>query len=308
MSASVAIKGPVIKGVGFSTSGGTGSLADLAASLDRFAAVGATHAELTLCQEDVIVAGRVVPARREELVRICAGHRLGYTVHGPLCGNFMDEAHLDLHKAVVTSMLELCDAVGADVLVQHTGRPHGRPGDVDPARLLELERRTLLEIAPVAERYGIRIAVENLFLEEGYAWTADPEELARHLAEIDHPNICGTLDFSHAWIMTTGKGMDYLAALKAFAPMVNHLHVHDSFGKPPTLKTFTQSERFAYGLGDLHLPLGWGGIPFEAILPELSLRPGTVLIVELPKRWWSEIEDTFEKAVRYAEILNATVA
>ena len=308
MSGPQGINGPIIKGVGFSTSGGTGSLSDLAASLDRFEALGATHAELSLSQEDVIVGGRVVPKRRDELARICAARRLAYTVHGPLCGNFMDEAHLDQHKAVVTSMLELCDAVGADVLVQHTGRPQGSPGDFDPAHLLEVERRTLLELAPTAERYGVRVAVENLFMEDGFAWTADPEELARHLAAIDHPNICGTLDFSHAWIMTTGKGMDYAQALKAFAPMVNHIHVHDSFGKTPTLKTFTQSERFAYGFGDLHLPLGWGAIPFEEILPQLSFRPGTVMIVELPKRWWSEIEDTFAKAVRYAEILNAKAA
>ena len=105
--------------------------------------------------------------------------------------------------------------------------------------------------------------------------------------------------------MTTGKGMDYVSALKAFAPLVNHLHVHDSFGKPPTLKTFTAAERFAYGLGDLHLPLGWGAIPFEDLMGQLPFRPGTVLIVELPKRWWSEIEESFEKAVRFAEIANA---
>lgn len=308
MSGTAVIQGPIVKGIGFSTSGGSGHFGDLTESLDRFEAIGATHAELSLCHEDVIIAGRVVPSRREALARICAQHRLGYTVHGPLCGNFMDEPHLDQHKAVVTAMLELCDAVGADLLVHHAGRPKGSPGDFDPASLLDMEKRALLEIAPVAERYGVRIAVETLFMEAGFAWTADPEELARHIREIDHPNICGTLDFSHAWIMTTYKGMDYVEALKAFAPVVNHLHVHDSFGQPSTLTTFTQSERFAYGYGDIHLPLGWGAIPFEEILPQLAIRPGTILNVELPKRWWSEIEDTFTKAVRYAEIVNAAAA
>lgn len=297
--------GPIIKGVGFSTSGGSGDLGELAESLDRFEAIGATHAELSLCLEDVIVAGRPVPSRRARLARICAGRNLGYSVHGALSANFMDAEHLEMHKAVMTAMLELCDAVGADVLVHHTGRPMGKPGSLDPAALLEMERRTLLEVVPVAERYGVRICVENLFMEDGYAWTADPVELARHLEGIDHPNICGTLDFSHAWIMTTGKGMDYVSALKAFAPLVNHLHVHDSFGKLPTLKTFTASERFAYGLGDLHLPLGWGGIPWEEVLPQLTFRPDTVMIVELPKRWWAELEDTFDKATRYAGIINA---
>ena len=57
--------------------------------------------------------------------------------------------------------------------------------------------------------------------------------LARAIAEIDHPQVCGTLDFSHAYIMTTWRGMDYLEALRAFAPCTNLPHAHDSFGGRP---------------------------------------------------------------------------
>jgi hypothetical protein len=44
--------------------------------------------------------------------------------------------------------------------------------------------------------------------------------LARAIAEIDHPQVCGTLDFSHAYIMTTWRGMDYIIRRSA-APSIS---------------------------------------------------------------------------------------
>ena len=53
---------------------------------------------------------------------------------------------------------------------------------------------------------------------------------------------------------------------------------------------YTDSERVAFGVGDLHLPFGWGDIPFETLLPGLPVLPGTVLTVELPERHWGELD------------------
>jgi sugar phosphate isomerase/epimerase len=129
--------------------------------------------------------------------------------------------------------------------------------------------------------------------------------LARAIAEIDHPQVCGTLDFSHAYIMTTWRGMDYMEALRAFAPWTNHLHVHDSFGRPTTMARFvSHAERIAFGMGDLHLPMGWGDIPWETILPQLPIRPGTVMIVELPPHHWAELESCAATARRFVELVN----
>jgi len=105
--------------------------------------------------------------------------------------------------------------------------------------------------------------------------------------------------------MTTLRGMDYLAALRAFAPVTNHLHVHDSFGRPTTMGGFfSRAERIAFGMGDLHLPMGWGDIDWEAILPQLAFRPGTVMIVELPPHHLAELESCAATARRFAEIVN----
>jgi sugar phosphate isomerase/epimerase len=293
-----------IAGFGFDTDSAAPDLSDLDEVLARIAASGASHAELSLCGQELIAGGRILAERRRRLEQICARHPLAYTVHGTLVVNFMDEAHLDLHKTVCRSMLELCDAVGASVMVQHPGIVPAGPAPF-LERLHAIERDALCEMGDVAANYGVKIAVETLFVEDARRYTADPVRLAQAIAAIDHPQVCGTLDFSHAYIMTTFRGMDYLEALRTFAPCANHLHVHDSFGRPTTMAGFcSQAERIAFGMGDLHLPMGWGDIPWETILPQLPFRPGTVMIVELPPHHWGELESCAATARRFVEIVN----
>jgi sugar phosphate isomerase/epimerase len=94
-------------------------------------------------------------------------------------------------------------------------------------------------------------------------------------------------------------------ALKACAPLTYQLHGHDSFGRPTTMGGFyTHAERIAFGMGDLHLPMGWGDIPWEATLPQLALRPGTVMIVELPPRHMAELQACADTARRFMEMVN----
>jgi sugar phosphate isomerase/epimerase len=293
-----------IAGFGFDTDSAAPDLSDLDQVLSRIAATGASHAELSLCAHELIAGGKILPERRRRLEQICARQPLAYTVHGTLAVNFMDETHLDLHKAVCRAMLELCDAIGAGVMVQHPGIVPARPSPF-LERLHAIERDALREMGDLAARYGVKIAVETLFIEDAANYTADPVRLARAIAEIDHPQVCGTLDFSHSYIMTTFRGMDFLEALKAFAPCTNHLHVHDSFGRPTTMGGFyMHAERIAFGMGDLHLPMGWGDIAWETILPQLPFRPGTVMIVELPPHHQAELDACAKTARHFMDIVN----
>jgi sugar phosphate isomerase/epimerase len=293
-----------IAGFGFCTDAALPDLSDLDDQLARIESTGASHCELSLYELDLVVGGRILPERRRRLERICARRSLRYSVHGVLTVNFMDEAHLQLHKAVCRAMLELCNAVGASVMAHHPGRVPAAPA-ARLERLHAIEREALCEMGEIAAGHGVAIAVENLFVEDSRTYTADPVRLAGEVAAIGHPNVCGLLDFSHAYIMTRFRGMDFLEALQAFAPQVNHLHVHDSFGLPTTTHGFYRfAEQIAYGMGDLHLPLGWGDLPWEEILPELPFRPGTVMIVELFQRHWSELDDCAATARRLMAITN----
>jgi sugar phosphate isomerase/epimerase len=297
-----------IAGFGFCTDGALPDLADLDAQLARIEATGASHCELSLYELDLIVGGRVLPERRRRLEQICARRALRYTAHGVLTVNFMDEAQRELHKAVCRATLELCDAIGASVLAHHPGRvPANRAADIE--RLHALERDTLREMGDVAAGYGVKIAVENLFVEDAATYTADPARLASEIAAIDHPHVCGLLDFSHASIMAQFQGFDFVEALATFAPQVNHLHVHDSLGRPTSIDGFFRfSERIAFGMGDLHLPMGWGDLPWDAILPRLRFRPGTLLIVELAQRHFAELEPCAATAKRFMDTINRAQA
>jgi sugar phosphate isomerase/epimerase len=297
-----------IAGFGFCTDEVLPDLSGLDDQLARIEATDASHCELSLYELDLIVGGRVLPERRRLLERICARRTLKYTVHGVLTVNFMDEAHLELHKAVCRAMLELCDAVGASVMAHHPGKVPAAPA-AHLERLHRIERDALREMGDIAARYGVRIAVENLFVEDARTYTPDPVRLASEIAAIDHPNVCGLLDFSHAYIMAQFRGLDYLASLEAFAPAVNHLHVHDSLGRPRSIGGFYRfAEQIAFGMGDLHLPMGWGDIPWDAILPRLRFRAGTVMIVELLPRYWAELDQCAATARRFMDMINGARA
>jgi sugar phosphate isomerase/epimerase len=297
-----------IAGFGFCTDEVRPDLSDLDAQLARIEATGASHCELSLYELDLVVGGRVLPERRRLLERICARRALKYTVHGVLAVNFMDEVHLDAHKAVCRAMLELCAAVGASVMAHHPGRlPATHAAHLE--RLHGIERDALRAMGDVAAGYGVKIAVENLFVEDARDYTPDPVRLAKEIAAVDHPHVCGLLDFSHAYIMAQFRGTDYLEALQAFAPQVNHLHVHDSLGRPTSIGGFYRfAEQIAFGMGDLHMPLGWGDIPWDAILPKLPLRSGTVMIVELQERYWAELEQCAATARRFMDMVNGREA
>jgi sugar phosphate isomerase/epimerase len=278
-----------IIGFGFTTQDLVPDLSNLDAVLGRIEDSGAGFAELALLALDVIAGGRVLPERRRKLEQICARRQLGYTVHGPLTLNFMDAPHLALHKQVCRANLELAGAVGARVVVVHAGIVQAQPEPI-LERLYAMQREALAELGEVARAAGTRLAVENLFVEEPGLTTPSPARLATELRAIDHPYVVGTLDFSHAYLLSTLCGLDFENQVRAFAPAAGHLHVHDSFGRPPTIKGWTPSENLAFGMGDLHLPPGWGEIPFATLLPGLPVRDGTVMTVELPGRFWSDLD------------------
>lgn len=46
------------------------------------------------------------------------------------------------------------------------------------------------------------------------------------------------------------------------------------------------------GMGDLHLPPGWGDIPWRMLFDELEVLPGTVANIELPARYYDVAEES----------------
>lgn len=296
-----------IAGVGFATIGEHPDLSGLDRALGRIEDVGASHAELALFAADLIAGGRILPGPRRRLEAICARRPLRYTAHGILAVNFMDEANLDLHRAVCRATIELAAAVGVTILVQHPGLLTAPVPPAEIERLHAVERDAWREMGDHAGRFGLRIAVETLFVESDREYTADPERLAAEIRAVAHPHITGTLDVSHSYLMSSFRGRRLEDAVRAFAPVTGHFHLHDSFGRPPgSLSGFyADSERVAFGVGDLHLPFGWGDIPFATLLPGLPIERGSIFTVELPERHWGELEANARFALDLMERMNA---
>ncbi|MCJ2127158.1 sugar phosphate isomerase/epimerase family protein [Methylobacterium sp. J-077] len=281
-----------VLGTGLSAPYPAGDLSDLPAILDRLEALGVETIELPTFAMDLVVGGRIRRPHLERLKQACAGRRVRFTVHGPLAINFFDDpARLGRHFEVLEASLEIAAEIGAAHYVLHSGlAPVAEPAILEDA--YARQREWLACAGEVARGLGPLICVETLFGgHEGKVHCASPARLAAELAAIDHPHVRATLDVSHSFLRHGFQGGDFVAEIAALAPFANHLHVHDSFGRADAIWMYHESERLAFGHGDLHLPVGWGAIPWETLIDACAFPKGVVFNIELNPRYWYAVED-----------------
>ena len=283
--------------IGMTTHGKDGRPKSLESELDTIVAAGADAAEIALYDLDVVAGGRVVEARFAEVLAIAERHPLRYTVHGPIASNPWDLRHAEIHEATTMAYLDMTARLGATVYVQHSGRAAHVTGP-ELAALRASERDYLRRIGDRAGRDGIIVAVENLFGERAGDLTQLPHEVAMQVERVEHPQVAVLIDFSHAFLEATRRGVDPWASCRQAAPLAAHLHLHDSFGRPQTLLGYTRSETVAFGMGDLHLPLGWGSIPWVEVFAGLDVRAGAIANVELPGRYFDVAAECVTEARR----------
>lgn len=303
-----------ITGTGISAHKRANDLSDFGAELDMIEGLGVEAIELPTYDMDIVIGGRIRRPQLEALKRACAGRDVAYSVHGPLAINFMDEAwRLPRHFEVLEASLEVAAEVGAENYVVHSGLVRSLQGDGVEAAY-ERQREWLARGGEIARQHGLILCVETLFAGfEGKALASSPARLAAELQAIAHPNVMATLDFSHAYLKLDfdGRRTDFVEEIKALAPHARHLHVHDSFGRQDDIWMFTDGERLAYGHGDLHLPVGWGDIPWESLMAECTFPEGVLFNIELKERYWysaQETVDTTKSLASRARILRTAQA
>jgi sugar phosphate isomerase/epimerase len=282
-----------VRGIGFSTAvSEEPDFEQLRRNLDEAAALGVGFAELPVFAMDLIAAGRILPTQLRRLKQAVAGRGVGFTLHGPIAVNFMQGPEIIArHLAVAKANVELAAEIGAVHLVLHTGHmPAQSEAAIEAA--YAAQREAFAALGEIAAQHSIIIAAENIFARDTKVHTALPSRLAREIEAIGHPNVRGCLDFSHAAITCAAQGADYLAEAGALARVARHLHLHDSFGDPFQLPHITRSERLAYGLGDLHLPLGWGNLPWAEMMASFVFEPDVIFNLELPVPFWSALAES----------------
>lgn len=286
---------PAIRACGFSLREGSPEFDDVGAGLDEAEAMGVDLVELPVYAWHLVVNGRILDNRLKDLVRALEGRRLGYSVHGALAVNLMDlPERLPRHEEVLAAHIEIAAAIGAQNLVMHSGFVRDADDDIEVA--YSRQRDALARAGDLAAAKGVTLCVENIFRFIHARETATPAKLAGELAAIDHPAVKATLDVSHAYIRCTDARLDPLAEMAALAPHIAHFHLHDSFGRPNERRPgdvwyYDPAEAVAFGEGDLHLPIGWGGIDWDAVVQMVRPPAGAVAILELNPRHWRELSD-----------------
>lgn len=235
---------------------------DLAADLERLIAAGYTAAELALDPLQCIVGGRLLERNLARVAENCASHaqRLVYSVHSPAALDLRTQHYPEVHRDILLNCVRFTAAIGARVLVVHY-----EARSEDPA--VERQFRAAIEgAADLAGQHQLLLGIENIEVER-------TERVLEFLEGLRHPAVRMTYDFAHDYLASDLFGYDHLESARACAPYATHLHLTDNFGRfnPARLGDFNlyraipAADINITGLGDLHLPLGWGTLAADSI-------------------------------------------
>ncbi len=290
-----------------------GSLKALQRDLIAFQGFGLTAVEISIHGLDAVRNGCLDRRRTAEIQKILADFPFAYSTHAPNPLNLMDHHCPGKHHDVLLASLEFTSAIDARCMVYHPGRylpeeqfaikgPLNRTPQQQQAFLLH--EAELLQKAADAFPETI-IAMENArpYLHHSpYCYAEIPQVLATQIKQINRNNVRMTLDFGHLHLSTKFYNLDMLDEVRCVAPFIAHCHVHDNFGHSVYATEKIQTHQIPFGKGDSHMPVGWGNIPFNALLAEFIHNYDGLLICELRSRYF---EQTGEAANNLASILQS---
>ena len=284
--------------LGLTLRNGTPDLSDFANTVEEMMDLGLSHVEIPAYNYDLVLAGKLMEARVREVEAICRDRPFGFTVHGSHSIDFMGPAEwLPRYCDMTKAFIELCSRIGAPQLVIHSGVFN--IGDDQDAidRAAARQREYLSRLGDFAEGHNVVLCVENQFDFGPLAMTI--AQLAEELRLVNKPSVRATFDFSHGLIHATQYGYDFLEQAKALSPYAEHLHLHDSFGLNNLPGYFASAEGNASGFGDIHLPLGWGSVPWAGIAEHCIFPRGLIAIHELNMRFWRDRHEAIAAARQF---------
>jgi sugar phosphate isomerase/epimerase len=278
---------------------------------------------------DVVINGHLRRRQVDRVRAIIERFDFVYTLHAPDRLNLAfppkgsaGAPELAHEQDVFVACLDFCAAIGAEVMVYHSGLMalqqvafglEALPDDEALEWAREQEVSALRQLMPLAAERGVVVAMEN---RAPHLWEVatlmraglSPDQLlkyhagmvipnlVRQVEAVDHSNLGLTLDFAHLFLAANHCGFDYLQAIQQAAPCVRHLHGNDNFGRLGGAFD-SLPERIPYGDGDLHLPPGWGVIPHVEALAQLPAYEGRY-ILELHPRFYEHFSEALETTQR----------
>ena len=292
--------------IGFTLKPRNAQIGDFKNQLVFFEEIGAGSAEIPLYELDVLCGKKIVKEELNFLQETLKPSKLNISLHGSISVNLMDEEYLDDHIEILKRDIEVSEAINSKILVTHFGYTNieNYKNKEKYKKLLKNQTEIYFKMAEYAKSHNVILAIENLFPFTPTSYAPLPNEIAEEISSLNHPNAKTTIDFSHAYLNCTHKNVDFIEQIKTMVPLTRHLHIHDSFGKLKKMDTYMHSEDVTYGQGDIHLPLGWGDIPFEKIFSTLSFDSNIFLNFELSDRYKRYYQSSYETAKKLILLMN----
>lgn len=285
-----------VKGIGINAHPDyiNGDLRKLKESLQRFQEVGYGYVEIPVDAVDVMYGGRLNPARMEALKGLLKGFALKYTVHAPRVLDLRDVRVKGVQKELFRASVLFASEMGSDVFVYHYGRR------TDNEEVEETLYRSMLEMADFAADHGVQICVENIEIDT-------VAHVVEFLERVGRENVGMTLDLGHAYLASRRFGFDFLESVRLARPFVRHIHVSDNFGRFDETRLLDYERyrltpypnRLLLGLGDLHLPPGWGEVPLDEALDLLEDYEGVFMLEYHFFRYEPHNREILERAKDY---------
>ncbi|MCX7787561.1 MAG: sugar phosphate isomerase/epimerase [Spirochaetes bacterium] len=286
--------------IGINADSGTidGNLKILHSLLDRFQWAGFSAVEIPVHGVGCILGGRLLQVQTDRVKRILERYPFLYTVHGPDPVNLCDEKNPELHASALRSSIDFAKAIGSPLVVYHGSYRLAEPERVEMEWVDEIER--LKRIGEYAEKQGVTVAVENIFRQGNeHTYRIDPRLLAQVVGAVGSAKIGICFDFGHAFLSAQEEGFSYSEAVQAVLPRLVHVHVHDNLGIPmafgPCENGMKPLDAFVLGKGDLHLPPGWGKVPYGNVLPDVVAAYKGVWMMEIHPRF----SDAYEEGIQW---------
>ena len=231
-----------------------------------------TAIEISIGYLELIFKGGLNPLRLQIAKKLFLNCGLVISVHQPAVLDLRSRANGDMHIAVAKACLDFAEHIDSGVFVVHYTKES--PSIKDEEIFIDRIRR----LADYAEPKGITIAIENIE-------TGPAEAVAEIVDRLSLKNVGMAYDLPHDWLAARRFDYDFLESAHKVAPYVKHIHLHDNFGIYAELrlkdfmlyKTVPFSEWLPMGEGDLHLPIGWGNIPFDQAIDRISPYTGMVI-------------------------------
>lgn len=276
----------MVKGVGINidTRRLSGSHEVLRAELEKFQRFGFDYAEIPPAGLDVILDGRIVSKRLELILQILKSCSLNFTVHGPDSVNLSSGREEDL--SILSATIDFASFVGAESVVYHCGWP----GEDGEKKKREIE--ALKKLCDKLEKMRVILVVENT--------RQTIEQTLEIVQAVNHPNVKLLIDVGHLFLRLRGNEGEFLRQISLGLPHAFELHVHDNFGKPEECYEPTMASSpfaYLYGVGDLHLPIGCGRIPFEELFKLVRGEFDGIVVLEINdlNRFEKDIPESLKK-------------